>query len=97
MTVINEIRVLEEIKDLLQRQIIYNKDMLTLNEATYYLDVSKSFLHKLTSQNKISYFKPAGKIYFKKSTLDDWMLQNEHQSINQMNSQMENYLKRPNV
>lgn len=58
------------------------KEILSFKEALGYLDVSKSFLYKQTSQRAIRYFKPnGGKIYFKKTDLDSWMLQNENKSI----------------
>lgn len=65
---------LQEIKQLLSKQV--SKPM-TLNEASAYLNLSKSTLYKMTSEKKISYFKPAGKkIYFLKSQLDNWILRN---------------------
>jgi excisionase family DNA binding protein len=58
------------------------KEILSFKEALGYLDVSKSFLYKQTSQRAIRYFKPnGGKIYFKKTDLDGWMLQNENKSV----------------
>ncbi len=71
------------------------KQILSFNEAIQYLDVSKSFLYKLTSQNLISYSKPSGKlIYFKKSDLDNWMLQNTATSVLHEENEMFNYLNR---
>lgn len=58
------------------------KDILSFKEATQYLDLSESSLYKLTSESKISFSKPnGGKLYFKKSDLDNWMLQNENKSV----------------
>ncbi len=58
------------------------KEILSFNEAVSYLDVSKSFLYKLTSTNKISFSKPNNKlIYFQRIDLDNWMLQNRNESI----------------
>lgn len=54
------------------------KDILSFQEAVAYLDLSESSLYKLTSDSKITFFKPnGGKLYFKKVHLDQWMLQNE--------------------
>ncbi|AZB24796.1 DNA-binding protein [Chryseobacterium bernardetii] len=62
--------------------IMVEKEILSFKEALGYLDVSKSFLYKQTSQRAIRYFKPnGGKIYFKKTDLDSWMLQNENKSV----------------
>ena len=60
-----------------------NKTILSFKEAISFMDVSKSFLYKLTSEGKINFFKPNnGKIYFKKEDLENWMLQNEVKSFN---------------
>ena len=60
-----------------------NKTILSFKEAISFMDVSKSFLYKLTSKGKINFFKPNnGKIYFKKEDLENWMLQNEVKSFN---------------
>ncbi|MCH8021904.1 helix-turn-helix domain-containing protein [candidate division KSB1 bacterium] len=50
---------------------------LTLDEAAQYLDISKSYIYKLTCSNKIPHYKPQGKrLYFAKSELDTWLLRN---------------------
>ena len=54
-----------------------NEKPLTFKEATKYLDISASYLYKLTSQAKILHYKPnKKKIYFKKSDLKNWLLRN---------------------
>ncbi|MFV0572846.1 MAG: helix-turn-helix domain-containing protein [Xanthomarina gelatinilytica] len=81
--------------DYLQRvQIIAHKEILSFKEALIYLDVSESFLYKLTHKKSIEFTKPnGGKIYFRKSDLDSWMLQS--QSINQrvLEEKVLNHLK----
>jgi len=48
---------------------------LTFKEAAEYLDISSSYLYKLTSTSKITHYKPNGKkIYFEKSDLKKWLL-----------------------
>lgn len=69
------IKRLNELEKLIQEQTIQNKDILSLNEAAKYLGVSKSTLYKMTFENKISYYKPSGKlIYFRKNDLDNFLL-----------------------
>lgn len=66
----NRITVLEHL-------IFDSKDVLTLEEAAAYLGISKSTLYKLTHQHEIPFYRPNGKlIYFEKSELVKWMLQN---------------------
>ena len=52
------------------------KEVLTLEEAAFYLHISKSHLYKLTSKKKSFHInKPNGKlIYFKRTDLDTWLL-----------------------
>ncbi len=80
-------KLLEEIKEILLRQNITTKGMLSFNEATIYLDVSASYLYKCTSQGRITHFKPNNKlIYFRKEDLDLFLQRNKFESgnINQL-------------
>lgn len=75
--------------------LLPQKEILSFNEAVTYLDVSKSYLYKLTSTNKISFSKPNNKlIYFKRIDLDNWMLQNRNESIGVLQEDLANYLSR---
>lgn len=86
---------IEKIMALLENQNIQQKAILSFQEALAYLDVSKSFLYKLTSSNSITFFKPSGKlIYFKKSDLDQWVLRNEFQQTSSFEGNLDNYLNR---
>ena len=50
---------------------------LSLSETAEYLNLSKSYLYKLTSRRMIPHFKPLGKlVYFQKTDLDAFLLQN---------------------
>lgn len=61
---------------------IKEKTVLSFNETLELMDVSKSFLYKLTSKRKINFFKPNnGKIYFRRSDVESWMMQNEQLSL----------------
>jgi excisionase family DNA binding protein len=77
-----------------KKQIIAHKKILSFKEALIHLDVSESFLYKLTSKRKITFSKPnGGKIYFKKIDLDRWMLQNNKNSIDVLEDNIMNQLK----
>lgn len=68
-----------------------NKEIISFQEATQYLDISESSLYKMTSENRITFYKPNnGKIYFKKTDLDNWMLQNEVRSISLLETEVIN-------
>lgn len=49
------------------------KEFLTFKEALELLNVSKSTLYKLTSSKKIPFYKPKGKIYFKREQLVEYI------------------------
>ena len=54
-----------------------NKDVLTMEEACAYTGISRSYMYKLTSLEKIPHSKPAGKmIYFEREKLNSWLLRN---------------------
>lgn len=53
-----------------------NKEILSLEEASAFLDASKSQLYKLTRTFAIPHYKPGGKaIYFYKSEVVEWVKQ----------------------
>lgn len=50
---------------------------LTLQETAAYLDISPSYLYKLTASQRIPHYKPHGKrVYFLKADLNAYLLQN---------------------
>lgn len=76
------LKELKEIKDLLRLQNYSLKQTLSFEEATTYLGVSKSTLYKLTSENKITHYKPTGRlIYFQKDDLDAFLQQGRQLSL----------------
>lgn len=71
-------QILVEILETLQKQRLEAKDILSLDEASVYLNRSKSSLYKLTFTRQISHYIPSGKmIYFKKKELDEWIIANK--------------------
>ena len=53
------------------------KEVLNLEEAASFLGIAKSTLYKMTHENRIPFYKPAGKlIYFEKSVLFEWIRSN---------------------
>ena len=50
---------------------------LTLKEAAEFLDFSRSYLYRLTSQGRVPCYKPEGKrIYFDRAELVNWLKRN---------------------
>ncbi|MBL4561353.1 MAG: helix-turn-helix domain-containing protein [Labilibaculum sp.] len=52
------------------------KYIFTIREAQIYLDLSISQIYKLTSTNRISFYKTGKRIYFKMEQLDQYLTQN---------------------
>nr|WP_316928330.1 helix-turn-helix domain-containing protein [Galbibacter marinus] len=65
----------------IEKLLAFNKRVLTFDEASDYTGISKSYLYKLTSDNKIPFSKPNGKvIFFEKEKLENWLLRNHRKS-----------------
>ena len=72
---------LEERFNRLEKLLVANKKVLTLDEACEYSGISRAYMYNLTSKNKIPFSKPSGKIiFFSKEKLDNWLLQNGKKS-----------------
>ena len=60
----------------LEQMVFMNKNVLSFEEASRFLNLSKSYLYKLTSGNLIPHYKPQGKmLYFEKAELEVWLRQ----------------------
>ncbi|MEZ4801513.1 MAG: helix-turn-helix domain-containing protein [Gelidibacter sp.] len=88
---------LKEIKELLIKQSIQQKEILTIEEASEFLGLSKSRLYKMTSNKEIPHYKPGGKItYLNRQELEQWILNSRISSISDFDSDMDNYVGRTN-
>lgn len=86
---------LEKIERLIESQNLITKDVLNLNEAAQYLELSASHLYRLTSTDHIPYYKPNGKkLYFKRLELDQWLLRNRSTPKEEVETAAANYLIR---
>ena len=70
-------KTLETRVEELEQMVFMNKNVLSFEEASRFLNLSKSYLYKLTSGNLIPHYKPQGKmLYFEKAELEAWLRQN---------------------
>lgn len=79
-----------KLKDLTREDkvlLILGKDVLTIDEASIFLGISKSTLWKYTSQNKIPHYKSGKRLYFKKSELEEWMLSNKVKTLDEIEAE----------
>ena len=79
--------------DRIERLLATQKKVLNFDEVCDYTGISKSYLYKLTSQNKIPFSKPNGKvIFFDKEELDKWLLLNKQKTVMEIEEDASNYM-----
>ncbi len=92
----NDLGIMEKlssIEEILNKQEPGQKEILTLAQACDYLGVSRSYMYKLTCSKRIPHYCPTGKkIYFKRSELDDWLLQKRQTSSKEIEKMALDYL-----
>ena len=60
----------------LEQMLFLTKNVLSFDEASKFLNLSKSYLYKLTSGNLIPHYKPQGKmLFFERADLEAWLRQ----------------------
>ena len=81
----------------LENLVLHYKNVLSFEEASRFLNLSKSYLYKLTSGNLIPHYKPQGKmLYFEKTELEAWLRQNPIRTQAQTEAEAQKYvLARP--
>lgn len=85
---------LNELEDKIVSLSLSSKEILNLDEASTHLQVSRSYLYKLTSAKEITHYKPSGKlIFFKKNDLDAWLLRNRESSFMEISESLQLNLK----
>lgn len=90
---------MEEIRDLairlnnIEELLLTQKTVLKLDEVLLLTGLSKSYLYKLTSTGGIPCYKPQGKhIYFKKTEVEDWLLQNRKATTVEIDEMANNHI-----
>jgi len=81
----------------LEQSIFIVKSILSFDEASKFLNLSKSYLYKLTSSGQIPHYKPQGKmLYFEKLELENWLRQNPIKTNQQVMQEAESRLMNVN-
>lgn len=77
--------LLNKIKELLNSAggAVPSKPM-SFDETLEYLGVSKSFLYKMTSSAQIPHSKRSKRLFFEKSVLDSWLLENKVRTVSEI-------------
>ncbi len=72
---------------------ISQREVLTLQQAATYLNISQAYLYKLTSSSMIPFYKPQGKLcYFNRLELNDWLMQNKCLSKDEISKKANDYI-----
>tara|TARA_R110002050_G_scaffold243115_1_gene379511 strand:+ start:35387 stop:35674 length:288 start_codon:yes stop_codon:yes gene_type:complete len=78
--------------DRLEKLLIGSKEVLTFDETCDYTGISRSYLYKLTASGRIPHSKPNGKmLFFEKTKLVDWLLQNKRKSQQEIEAEALTY------
>jgi excisionase family DNA binding protein len=86
-------KTIEERIEELESLVYASKNVLSFEEACKYLNLSKSYLYKLTSAQQIPHYKPQGKmIYFEKDALEAWLRQNPVKTQTQISQEANHYI-----
>lgn len=86
--------ILLAIEKLIDSKIIKNeKEFFDIQEACFYLGISKSTLYKFNFRKVIPYFVPTGskKCYYLKSDLNKYLSENRFMSKREMDEQANSY------
>ena len=77
----------------IEEQLFIHKNVLSFEEACKFLNLSKSYLYKLTSGGHIPHYKPQGKmLYFEKVELEEWLRQNPVRSKQEIKDMAATYV-----
>jgi excisionase family DNA binding protein len=94
VSALEELRLyMEKLEQRLNDVLLTQKEILSFDEALRYLNLSASYLYKLTAGRIIAHFKPGGKlVYFRRADLDAWMQTGKCNSASTLKTQAINLL-----
>lgn len=90
---IQELKIFKKLEELEKLTLLSAKEMLTIDEASKYLGMSKDYLYIMTCKKQIPYYKPNGKrLYFKKTELNEWLQRNRVTPVDEAESSAALYI-----
>ena len=82
---------MEAVEDILDNA----KEVLTVEEASRFMDIARSSLYKMTSDRSIPFYRPNDKmIYFEKADILAWMRRNRTVSQEEVNEHAQQVLQK---
>lgn len=82
----------EQIDSIKQMTLIGVKEVLNLDEACLFCDISKGQMYRLTSQKQIPHCKKGQKLYFEKAALTEWLTDERVQTVQDINRRAATYV-----
>lgn len=84
--------ILEKLNKLERLITDSTKEIFNIEDLINYTGFSRSYIYKLVHKNVIPYSKPNGKfLFFLKTEIDEWLLQNKNLSISQIEQKALDY------
>ena len=68
--------------------------ILSIEEAGDYLHLAKQTLYGFTSKNEIPFFKKGKKLYFRKSDLQQWLLEGKQKTLREIRTDAIEYINK---
>lgn len=89
----SEMQVINDKLDRIEQlTMISSKTVLGLSEAALFTGYSESHLYNLTSRKGIPHYKKNRKLFFKKSELEEWMLERQVKTDREITSKAATYV-----
>ncbi len=82
----------DKLDNLSRLTLISSKTVLDFDETLLFTGLSRGYLYRLTSEKKIPFFKKNRKLYFKKSDLEEWMLERRVPTSDEIQSKATTYV-----
>lgn len=77
---------------LTDKTIFCTKEVLTSDEVSRYIGMSKSYLYKLTMRKEIPHYKPTGKMcYFNRREVEQWLQSNRISTSSEITERANTY------
>lgn len=84
---------MQEQLDRIEKLVRLNsKEVLDVEEVALMLNVSKSRIYHLVSRRNIPHYKQGKKVYFKKSEIEEWQLQDRIPTNAEIDSKASTYI-----
>jgi excisionase family DNA binding protein len=82
----NEMKTIDERLARIESLVLIGaKEVLTIDECAMFTGYSRNYIYRLTSQRAIPCYKPGGgKICFRKSEIERWMLSNRQATATEL-------------